>query len=554
MVLLLLPLAPVFANEAEVSAPPPPVAEPEQIIEVVQPEPEIIPEEVLPPQEMGVSSDENTVTDSEPDSVPVLAETELDSTSDTEPENNETQTESEPESETEQIVSESSDEENVSDAISTETLTENNTSLETIDIPPVDVEVTTQSTTSTSTDIQEKVNEDATELELTPQTESIASTTATTAVPEIVTEQVTQVADPNLAVNDLNRFTFSKDECVQTSNGSFYCAESTESQQLAYTDGIFAERDANGDSEIFLSKSGEKTAITDNAFDDDAPYYDPLSNSAVWHRLVDGVYQIVAYDFSLNEEKVVTDTLYNNMQPNKFGDTVAWQGWFEDDWEIFIEKNGERTMLTDNTVQDVLPTISGTHIVWQSFESNAWKVKVYDIRTKAIETIENADGGSVQNPRFVLVYDSKTIEGDLETKGYDLTKGEVIELAAQPKAVPEEIPDPEQTGEDRALVTPPAQPKSKINEGDDDLDDVVPNSDFGTTTDTAVLVIPSFDEDNIETDILTDQESGSLSPTTTIDLIIPSFATSTAVEHIEDLVVLPFTAPNVVSDALSDSQ
>ncbi len=195
-------------------------------------------------------------------------------------------------------------------------------------------------------------------------------------------------------------------------------------------------------------------------------------------------------------------------------------------------------MLTDNTTHDIAPSINGTHIVWQSFENEAWRMKVYDIRTGLIDTIEDTGGGSIENPRFVLVYDAKMETGDIETRGYDLKSGEVLDLASRPTPVPEEIPDPDQTGEKRALVAPSTQPKQKTDSDE--------NDDIGTTTisgtgnpDDGDLVIPALDEG---TDTL-NSDTASSTIQDTSDVVIPSFDTGTStpsIEHIEDLVVEPY--------------
>ncbi len=384
---------------------------------------------------------------------------------------------------------------------------------------PLD-EVTTETPVEDATTTEEVVIEEE-KIEEVLEDEVVTGTTTTT------NENVVTAVS-----NDENKFSFSKNECTTVGDGTFYCATASETPTVLYTDRIFAAIDAEGDKEIYVEKGGELSTITSNQMDDDAPYFDEVSNTAVWHRLIDGRYQIVRFDFDTGEETQLTDDRYNNMQPSAFGDAVVWQGWVGNDWEVFFETDGERTMLTDNTTHDIAPSVNGTHIVWQSFEGDAWRMKVYDIRSGAVNTIEDADGGSIENPRFVLVYDAKMDTGDIETRGYDLKSGEVLDLASRPTPVPEEIPDPEQTGEERALVAPSTQPKPKT-----DADE---NDDVGTTTDNGLddgdLVIPA----------LADDVSGTSTPETNIeadDMVIPSYSegtTTNEVGTIEDLVVEPY--------------
>ena len=52
--------------------------------------------------------------------------------------------------------------------------------------------------------------------------------------------------------------------------------------------------------------------------------------------------------------------------------------------------------------------------MWQTEWENEWRVSVYDRVSGSIELIEAGAGTEVGNPRFVLVYDSKNANGDIE--------------------------------------------------------------------------------------------------------------------------------------------
>lgn len=381
-----------------------------------------------------------------------------------------------------------------------------------------------------------------TEMETTV-TETYASTS------EQIDEIVVTSVPGNTVTNDDNRFTFAKSECTVAGDEVFYCTKSEQHEVVNSTDRVFSAVDNEGDKEIYVEENTEITQITDNQYEDDAPYYDELSNTLVWHRLIEGRYQIISYDVETSEEEQLTFDRYNNMEPQRSGDALVWQGWVGNDWEIFMLEGDELTMLSDNTVQDIMPSINGEYIVWQSFESDAWKMKVYDIRTKSIKTIEDSNGGSIENPRFVLVYDSKQQTGDVETRGYDLQSGEVIPLTSKPVSIPEKIPDPEQTGEERALVTSPVQPKTKIDERSDDEstgDGNPPTATHATTStiilDTDLVIPPITDRDTFVPHASTTSTVVE-SPSLIADFVIPAIgsSTDTATEHIDDLVVEPYT-------------
>lgn len=402
-------------------------------------------------------------------------------------------------------------------------------------------------------ELQEELQDESETLELpvvdveTPEAENeagldpidVIDDVSTTSSDEAFVESVDEVVTVNTVTTDENHFTFAKGECTTMSDGMFYCAKPTSSTtEVTHTDRVFSAADAGSDKEIYIEKNGEISAITENTFEDDAPYFDSYSNTIVWHRLIDGRYQIISYDIEEEEETQITHDRYNNMQPTKYGDLTVWQGWVGNDWEIFLLNEDELIMVTDNTTHDIAPSVNGTHIIWQSFETGVWQMKVYDMLTKAINTVEGTNGGSVQNPRFVLVYDTKFESGDIETRGYDLTSGKVVPLSAKPTQVPDQIPDPDQTGEKSALVTPPTQPKTKVDEGEDS------NTAGGTGDDTpdileGDLIVPSF------TSTTPDSLPFEYEEVDVDDVTVPELSVENAssTDHISELIITPYVEP-----------
>lgn len=412
-----------------------------------------------------------------------------------------------------------------------------------------DAELPLSDSATTTGEISETLTDDAPE-------QAAPEEAAEDAVPELEASTTPE----NLVViesaeTDGNPFSFSENECVSVGDGSFYCSSAEDAPAPLGTDRVFSAVDADGDKEIYVEKGGELTAVTENFLDDDAPYYDERSETIVWHRLIDGRYQIVSYDLETAEETVLTNDRYNNMEPSRYGDVTVWQGWVGNDWEIMLMEDGEITMLTDNTWNDVVPNVNGAYVVWQSFEENAWRVKVYDTITGEVTTIDDAEGASVENPRFVLVYDSKRENGDVETKGFDLERKEAVPLSASPAPVPESIPDPDQTGEDRALIQTVTQLKPKT-EGEEDVPDDVPmaggepNPTGSTTTPSVIsdVVIPPFDAGTTTEELHEEAPAEETAPDTghIEDVVIPATpATGDAsvTDHIEDVTVTPYVEP-----------
>ncbi len=161
-------------------------------------------------------------------------------------------------------------------------------------------------------------------------------------------------------------------------------------------------------------------------------------------------------------------------------------------------------------------------------------MKVYDRQTKEIETIADADGASLDNPRFVLVYDTKHENGDVETKGYDLRSGQVVPLSATPAPTPKELPDPEQTGEDRAFVQAPVSVKTKTasSSSDGNSDPDADKKAESTESEFDVIVTPYIDDSiSASTSASTDEAAMP---------VAHEVISSSTTPPISDLIITPF--------------
>lgn len=316
-------------------------------------------------------------------------------------------------------------------------------------------------------------------------------------------------------------FTFSKDQCTELANGSFYCLEATKN---VLSDGLFASLDQEGDLEIYLLRNGLQTAITNNQVDDASPFYDQNSASIVWHRLINDRYQIISYDINTGQEQQLTYGSTNNMEPMRQGKYTVWQRWTDDNWDIVMFDGDKETQITHTKAHDIAPYIHGSLIVWNQYSTSGEKtIEMYDISTGTYVTVNDPAGLSVANPRMVLVYDQMHPNGDVVTKGYDLIAKRFIQLDTLPRQLPLDIPKSEPTHETRALIQSKPNIKGdevKNNDINPNPDPVIPPvGDNGTSTDTMVL--------NLST---TTSNLTSNTPTSTIsdfDLIIESSTSST---------------------------
>ncbi len=401
------------------------------------------------------------------------------------------------------------------------------TATDTVDAPLLDDEVPLVDPVATSTAIDETI---------ATTTDNLASTT--------------EVLEPGytLVENDSNRFQFGVDDCVTVENGFFYCTKDTSAS--VEEDGVYAAQDQDGDLEIFVRKGGVVVQLTHNLYDDTAPYYDAEADRMVWHALINDRYQIMMYDFKNESQSQLTDDNFNSMEPVVRGDAVVWQSWINDNWEIVMDVNGARTQLTSNTTHDIDPNIRGDVLSWQFLDGDVWHIKVYDLATQETEQINDGDGMSATNPRYLLVYDSIDENGDVQTVGYDMDKGVSVPLGAIPRAVPENIPEPDGTNEESAFVQ--TNPTLK-----DDIE--VQNDDVATSTDVGGDVPPppedpmlsGFDLIVASTTATTDVVA--VVPTH-IDVIDMSVASTTVVEEIAvdipDVVIPAFVGTTTPADAI----
>jgi hypothetical protein len=385
----------------------------------------------------------------------------------------------------------------------------------------------------------------------TPQGETASSSEETVQDEEVVEEEVvddvtetiptvststatTTVLQTEGTVHNASTFSFDTTQCAVVGDGAYYCSEKKAAVETV-EDGVFSLQDSDGDLEIFMRVAGEQVQITHNTFDDAAPQYDALSKRVVWHGLVNDRYQIFSYDIEAKEISRFTSASYNNMEPMAYGSVTLWQAWIDSNWEIMLYDGNEQRQITNNTQNDVSPHMREGYIVWQTQFEDAWQVAVYDQETKEVEYIASEGGLKVENPRFVLVYDSTDKNGDSRTVGYDFDSKSSFDLGVLPQELPEELPEPDQTGETRALI----QNKQTSREGEQEVIDVEPQTtSSGTTTEQSPHTL----------DLSAGPAVSSSTPQlqTVEDVVIPSFSSTSAPSQVifesNDLVIPPFTA------------
>jgi beta propeller repeat protein len=290
-------------------------------------------------------------------------------------------------------------------------------------------------------------HEDTEEDDDTASTEDGDTTSTTDEVDDDATtssQDTTDITeDRNISQNQTNKYVFGEGDCTLVSDGEFYCvAEGPERQQMTGDPRVYAQKDREGDKEIYYFDGVEVIRITNNSYDDFAPMYDEETRRIVWQSMISDRLQIMIHELPTNVTRQITTSRQNSSNPSISEDTVVWQEWIDTNWEIMmtdVDNNGqayEIERLTDNAIHDMFPAAYNGLITWQSERGSSWEVIVYDMHTGKQHALEKDEGTKYENPRFVLLFDSKHDNGDIETVGYDLDTGEMMELGTKSNPIP----------------------------------------------------------------------------------------------------------------------
>lgn len=386
--------------------------------------------------------------------------------------------------------------------------------------------------TSTSTSTQEAsdtTDASAAEDPLSTPSETVASdiddpvassTTGTTTEPQFTEKPKATAAKPAVN-NDDNRHQFSDAQCVSVGEGAFYCHADSSTNHDQVETIVDARLSQSGYYDIYLRTAQETINITASQYNDRAPHYDAVSKSVVWHREINGRYQIMAYSLADDTVSQLTDAATHNMEPTRSGEVTVWQQWADGGWRIIMQVGDDPAeQLGDGTLYGVAPYVRYPYVIWQSTTATEeQKVAVYDIESGHVSYIENAESGEVRNPRFVLVYDTMLPNGDVVTQGYNPETGDVQPLSAIPRDPLPEIPSPDPIDEPRAILQQKSgsstKEVTKTTSGND--------SEQKTASTTTTAGVGS------STDMTLDMASTTENPRTLdeYDLVIPSTSTPT---------------------------
>jgi hypothetical protein len=324
----------------------------------------------------------------------------------------------------------------ISDATSTE---------ERYEAEPVPGDAT--STQSTTTDSEIKIH-------TSDSNDSESSATSSSASASSTEEEAPTEAPVIVSQNPTNKYVFGEGDCTVVADGEFYCVAAGATRQATGDPRVYAEKDREGDREIFYFDGVDVQRITNNGYDDFAPVFDEVTKRIVWQSTISDRIQIMVHELETNTTRQITTGRHNSSNPDIAGDVVVWQEWVDTNWEVMqtnVDNAGapfEITQLTDNAVHDMFPQLYNGLITWQREKGESWEVVLYDQKTATTRALEKDENTKYENPRFVLMFDSTHDNGDVETIGYDLESGDMMELGTKanrdpfvPATPKDEVPD-----------------------------------------------------------------------------------------------------------------
>jgi beta propeller repeat protein len=260
-------------------------------------------------------------------------------------------------------------------------------------------------------------------------------------------------------------------------DGEFYCIAKDAERVRPGDPRVYAERDREGDREILYFDGVEVKRITNNNYDDFAPSFDEKTLRIVWQAMLNDRLQVMYHDIRTDTTRQITTSRQNSSNPHIKGDIIVWQEWVDNNWEIMmtnVRGDGEleTQRLTDNVMHDMFPQVYDGLITWQREKGRSWEVIVYDLQTGKEMALEKNSDTRYENPRFVLLFDSKHDNGDVQTIGYDLNTGEMMQLGTRSRPEPAPAPiTPDSETPDALAREAASSTQIKVGREGDDADD-----------------------------------------------------------------------------------
>jgi hypothetical protein len=133
------------------------------------------------------------------------------------------------------------------------------------------------------------------------------------------------------------------------------------------------------------------------------PHLHPLSSGeyVAWQGVIGGHAQIFLYNVLTNALVQLTS---NGSNEGIFvrSNTVAWQHWDGQHWQIYYYDGAEVRQITDNiNSSSVRPSTNGSRIIYaEQLDFDHWKAQSYDINSGETTTMAEGNTSSTAYPQF----------------------------------------------------------------------------------------------------------------------------------------------------------
>ena len=154
----------------------------------------------------------------------------------------------------------------------------------------------------------------------------------------------------------------------------------------------------DGYQQIYYNYNGNRVFLTG------APYshlHPVVSGEYVaWQGQIDGAGQIFVYNVLTGAHTQVTSA-GTNQSPAIYRNTVTWESWLDDRWQIFYFDGMQVTQVTFDANPSVRASGNGQQIIYAEQFPTDWQARSYDIATGQTTTIKQGDEASTAYPKFM---------------------------------------------------------------------------------------------------------------------------------------------------------
>lgn len=155
-----------------------------------------------------------------------------------------------------------------------------------------------------------------------------------------------------------------------------------------------------GYQQIYYNYQGHQVFLTGAAYSHLHPV---VSGELVaWQGQIGGAGQIFIFDVLTGVLTQVTSA-GTNQNPFIYKNTVTWESWIDDRWQIFYYDGFQVTQITSDPNPSVRSSSDGQQIIYaEQFPLTAtWQTRAYNIATGLTTTVKEGDEFSTAYPKFM---------------------------------------------------------------------------------------------------------------------------------------------------------